>query len=106
MNTLTPCPILQDTQQIQGLSHDLTKSIRKLRRDLRKCQSCPSFEDCPTLKEFNSIVDAAILATPARWMARKMGFRELVDFDELGIQVPFIGVSTLKATVKKSPGRS
>ena len=49
------------------------------------------------------IVDAAILATPARWMARKMGFRELVDFDELGIQVPFIGVSTLKANGKKSP---
>src|SRR5262249_23957916 len=48
-------------------------------------------------------VDAAILATPARWMARKMGFRELVDLDELGVQVPFIGVSTLKATVKKSP---
>ena len=33
------------------------------------------------------VVDAAILGTPARWMARKMGFRELLDFDELGIQV-------------------
>jgi ABC-type nitrate/sulfonate/bicarbonate transport system substrate-binding protein len=49
------------------------------------------------------VVDAAILATPARWMARKMGFRELLDFDELGIQVPYTGVTTLKATVKKSP---
>ena len=48
------------------------------------------------------VVDAAILGTPERWMARKMGFRELVDFDELGIQVPYTGVSTLKATVKKS----
>src|SRR5262245_46279975 len=49
------------------------------------------------------VVDAAILGSPARWMARKMGFRELLDFDELGVQVPFIGVSTLKATVKKKP---
>jgi ABC-type nitrate/sulfonate/bicarbonate transport system substrate-binding protein len=49
------------------------------------------------------VVDAAILATPARWIARKMGFHELVDFDELGVQVPFVGVTTLKATVKKSP---
>ena len=49
------------------------------------------------------VVDAAILATPARWMARKMGFRELVDFDELGVQVPSAGVTTLKTTVKKSP---
>jgi NitT/TauT family transport system substrate-binding protein len=52
------------------------------------------------------VVDAAILDTPARWMAKKMGFRELLDFDELGIQVPFIGVSTLKTTVKKSPDTS
>src|SRR5262245_11471142 len=49
------------------------------------------------------VVDAAILQTPARWMARKMGFRELVDFDEQGLQVPYTGVSTLKANVKKSP---
>jgi ABC-type nitrate/sulfonate/bicarbonate transport system substrate-binding protein len=49
------------------------------------------------------VVDAAILATPARWMARKMGFRELVDLDELRIQVPYVGVTSLKANVKKSP---
>ena len=49
------------------------------------------------------IVDAAILATPPRLMARKMGFRELLDFDELGVQIPYVGVSTLKANVKKSP---
>jgi ABC-type nitrate/sulfonate/bicarbonate transport system substrate-binding protein len=49
------------------------------------------------------IVDAAILDTPARWLARKMGFRELVDFDELGIRVPYVGVSILRANVKKNP---
>jgi ABC-type nitrate/sulfonate/bicarbonate transport system substrate-binding protein len=49
------------------------------------------------------VVDAVILGTPARLLAKKMGFRELLDFDELGIQVPYVGVSTLKATVKKSP---
>jgi ABC-type nitrate/sulfonate/bicarbonate transport system substrate-binding protein len=49
------------------------------------------------------LVDAAILGTPARLFARKMGFHELLDFDELGVQVPYVGVSTLKATVKKGP---
>jgi NitT/TauT family transport system substrate-binding protein len=49
------------------------------------------------------VVDAAILGTPARLLAKKMGFRELLDFDELGVQVPYVGVSALKATVKKSP---
>ena len=49
------------------------------------------------------VVDAAILGTPARLLARKMGFHELLDFDGLGIRVPYVGVSTLKATVKKAP---
>lgn len=49
------------------------------------------------------IVDAAILATPPRLLAKKMGFRELVDFDELGIQIPYVGVTTLKANTKKNP---
>jgi len=49
------------------------------------------------------VVDAAILGTPARLFARKMGFHELLDLDALGVQVPYVGVSALKATVKKSP---
>lgn len=49
------------------------------------------------------VVDAAMLTTPARLLAKKMGFRELVDFDELGVQYPYVGISTLKANVKKNP---
>lgn len=49
------------------------------------------------------VVDAAMLGTPARLLARKMGFRELLDFDELGVLIPYVGLSTLKATIKKSP---
>ncbi|HEV8720771.1 MAG TPA: ABC transporter substrate-binding protein [Candidatus Binatia bacterium] len=49
------------------------------------------------------VVDAAMLGTPARLLARKMGFRELLDLDELGVLIPYVGINTLKATVKKSP---
>ena len=49
------------------------------------------------------IVDAAILATPPRLLAKKKGFREFLDFDEIGIRIPYVGVTTLKANVKKSP---
>src|SRR5262245_56695141 len=48
------------------------------------------------------VVDAAILRTPERWMARKMGFRELLDFDGLGVQVPYTGVTT-KGHCQKKP---
>ena len=49
------------------------------------------------------VVDAAMLTTPARLVAKKAGFRELVDFDDLGVQYPYVGISTLKANVKRSP---
>jgi ABC-type nitrate/sulfonate/bicarbonate transport system substrate-binding protein len=49
------------------------------------------------------VVDGAMLTTPSRLVAKKAGFRELVDFDELGVQYPYVGISTLKANVKKSP---
>jgi ABC-type nitrate/sulfonate/bicarbonate transport system substrate-binding protein len=49
------------------------------------------------------LVDAAILGTPARLFARKLGFHELLDLDALGVRVPYVGLSALKATVKKNP---
>jgi NitT/TauT family transport system substrate-binding protein len=49
------------------------------------------------------VIDAGVLGSPARLIARKMGFRELLDFDELGVQVPYVGVSAMKAYVKKRP---
>jgi hypothetical protein len=29
-----------------------------------------------------------MLTTPSRLVAKKMGFRELLDFDDLGVQYP------------------
>ena len=52
------------------------------------------------------MVDAGMLTTPARLMAKKRGFRELLDLDEVGFQYPYVGVSTLKAIVRKNPERT
>src|ERR1043166_5038662 len=49
------------------------------------------------------VVDGAVLTTPMRLTAKNMGFREMIDFDDLGIPYPCVGVSTLKSTVKKNP---
>jgi ABC-type nitrate/sulfonate/bicarbonate transport system substrate-binding protein len=49
------------------------------------------------------VVDGAMLTTPSRLVAKRAGFRELVDFDDLGVQYPYVGISTLKVNVKKSP---
>jgi len=67
MNTRTSCPVLEDTHQIQGLTHDLTKTMRKLRRDINNCNKCPAFEECQILKEFNALVQQAIQEVNAEW---------------------------------------
>lgn len=61
------CPVLQDTTQIQGLSKDLTKTMRKLRRDIAKCIKCSSYEDCPTLKGFNAMIQQTIQEINDEW---------------------------------------
>jgi hypothetical protein len=68
MTTPVPgCPIVQDTRQIQGLSRDLIKTLRKLRRDLLACVKCPNYNNCQVLKEFNSQVEAALDEVAHEW---------------------------------------
>jgi len=49
------------------------------------------------------IVDAAPLTMPLPLIAAKMGFRELVNYDALGIAFPANTVTTLRQTVAKRP---
>ena len=49
------------------------------------------------------IVDAASLTNPYTLVAKKMGFRELVDYDKLGITYPYNTVTTLRETPGKNP---
>jgi ABC-type nitrate/sulfonate/bicarbonate transport system substrate-binding protein len=49
------------------------------------------------------IVDAAPLSMPLPLVAKKMGFRELVSYDALGIVYPSNTVTTLRQTTSKNP---
>ncbi len=49
------------------------------------------------------VVDAASLSMPYTSIARKMGFRELVDYDRIGIVYPYNTVTTLRQTVSRNP---
>jgi NitT/TauT family transport system substrate-binding protein len=49
------------------------------------------------------IVDATPLTMPLPLMAAKMGFRELVNYDALGITFPANTVTTLRQTIAKRP---
>jgi ABC-type nitrate/sulfonate/bicarbonate transport system substrate-binding protein len=49
------------------------------------------------------IVDAASLTMPVNMIAKKMGYRELIDYDTAGVMCPYNTVTTLKQTPGKSP---
>lgn len=49
------------------------------------------------------IVDAASLTMPVTLVARKMGFHELADYDQLGVVYPYNTVTTLRETVHTKP---
>jgi len=49
------------------------------------------------------IVQAASLTIPFTLMAKKMGYRELVDYDKAGIVYPYNTITTLRQTPSKNP---
>jgi ABC-type nitrate/sulfonate/bicarbonate transport system substrate-binding protein len=49
------------------------------------------------------VADAASLTLPYTLIAKKMGFRELVDYDRAGVTYPYNTVTTLKQTIAKQP---
>ena len=61
------CPVQEDTTQITELSKDLTKYMRKLRRDIANCVRCSIYEECPVLSNFNTIIQETIQEINAEW---------------------------------------
>jgi NitT/TauT family transport system substrate-binding protein len=49
------------------------------------------------------IVDGASLTIPFTLVAKRMGYRELIDYDKAGVVYPYNTVTTLRQTVAKKP---
>ncbi|HXG51558.1 MAG TPA: ABC transporter substrate-binding protein [candidate division Zixibacteria bacterium] len=49
------------------------------------------------------IVEAASLTMPYTLVAKKMGYRELIDYDRAGVVYPYNTVTTLRRTPEKNP---
>ncbi len=48
------------------------------------------------------IIHAAVLNMLFRFIAKKMGFRELIDMDTLGVEYPNAGLATLRSHIRKN----
>lgn len=49
------------------------------------------------------VVDGASLTLPYTLVAKRMGYRELIDYDKAGVIYPYNTVTTLRQTVVKNP---
>ena len=70
-----PCPVAVDVKEVTDLSQDLVRSLRRLRRDLLRCQGCERQATCPILAQFRAQVDGAIQSVAEAWnLAGLYGF--------------------------------
>jgi hypothetical protein len=79
LSNLPPsCPIYgdiaADVAALTGLSRDMLRQLRKLRRDLKACEECPNYDpglsgnrQCPFLSEFQAQTNAAINEVWEEW---------------------------------------
>ncbi len=54
------CPILVDAARITDLAQDIQRTMRRLRRDLNRCKTCPAGEQCPVLQSYQAQISQAI----------------------------------------------
>jgi hypothetical protein len=67
LDCLDTCPVRADAEQVATTGENFVKALRRLKRDLNACRSCPLAEDCPVLSSFNSQVVAAITEVNIEW---------------------------------------
>ncbi len=62
------CPVKKDYQRLTGLSKDMVKTIRRLRRDLKACASCTlDPDDCPIRQNLNDSIQTALQEVIDEW---------------------------------------
>lgn len=54
------CPILAGLSQITSLAQDIRSTMRRLRRDLNRCKTCPAGQQCPILQRYQEQINQAI----------------------------------------------
>ena len=67
------CPLGVDALQAVELSHDLARALRRLRRDLTRCQGCSRapggtvLAGCRLQADYNSLVSQAVEEVWEEW---------------------------------------
>lgn len=66
MNPNFSCPVIENAQKAFTLSKDLSRAMRRLRRSLNRCKTCP-YTDCPAILQLNQQIRSAIEDLADEW---------------------------------------
>jgi hypothetical protein len=61
------CPVSQSAEQVRKSGDNLLRAIRRMRRSLIACQTCPQQNECNFRQDFNNQVDALIGELNEEW---------------------------------------
>lgn len=61
------CPVVISATTASLHAKDLTKALRKLRRDLAKCDECSNYDECPILEKYSCLVQTALQEVIEEW---------------------------------------
>ena len=64
------CPIRKEAEKLKGLGGEMKRAMRRLRRDLARCDVCPDLVECPIRQEFNAMIDGIIAEVNKEWGRR------------------------------------
>ncbi len=57
---MMPCPVLEHFEQTLSAADDLYRRLRKLRRLMDRCQSCPQQGSCAAILELQRKMELAL----------------------------------------------
>jgi hypothetical protein len=67
MQNYQECPIWEDTNEIHKIGKEMYQSIRRLRRNITRCESCDHLETCGFRNQFNQIVNQVVNEVLESW---------------------------------------
>ena len=67
-STTIPCPVHITANLAKDQAQDLSKTVRKLGRQVEsRCQQCEALDDCPVLQELSSTINTALAEVVDEW---------------------------------------
>ena len=64
---IVDCPVKLDFERAMHSAKEFNLALRRLYRSLKRCDRCPSVDECPVKRNINQQMDMAIQQITEEW---------------------------------------